>query len=59
VWTRCREALQELRACEWPQLASQRLRGGDEQVTQLTEPSAFGVDRSLPCGDEEGVRVPV
>src|SRR3954449_10007303 len=49
---RCREALQEPWASERSQLASQRLRRCDQQVAQLTEPGALGVDRSLPCGDE-------
>src|SRR3954470_23844093 len=49
---RCREALQEPWACERSQLASQRLPRCDEQVAQLTELGALGVDRSLPCGDE-------
>src|SRR3954466_4266967 len=49
---RCRAALQEPWACERSQLASQRLRRCGEQVAQLTEPGALGVDRSLPCGDE-------
>jgi hypothetical protein len=43
------EALQQACACQRPQLAAQRLRGCDQQVAQLAEPRAFGVDRAFPC----------
>ncbi len=52
VWSCCCEALQEPCSCQRPQLAAQRLRGRDQQVAQLAEPGAFGVDRSFACGHQ-------
>jgi len=39
-------------ACQRPQLVPQRFRGGDQQVTQLAEASAFGVDGAFASGDQ-------
>ena len=44
---RCREPLQEPRACQRPQLTTQWLGRGDQEVSQLTEPGPLGVDRPL------------
>jgi hypothetical protein len=52
VWPRCREPLQEPRACERPQVRAERLRGRDQQIAQLAETGALGVDRAFPCGHQ-------
>src|SRR5206468_5502537 len=38
--------------CQRPQLTAQRLRGCDQQVSQLTEPGTLGVDRAFPSGHQ-------
>ena len=48
----CCEALQQPCSCQRPQLAAQRLRRRDQQVAQLAEPGAFGVDCSFSSGDQ-------
>ena len=48
---RC-EALQQPGAGQRPQLAAQRLGRRDQQVAQLAEPGAFGVDRAFACGHQ-------
>ena len=58
VGSGCCEALQQPCACERPQLAAQRLRCRDQQVAQLAEPGAFGVDRSLASGHQRLQRLP-
>ncbi len=48
----CCEALQKPCTCQRPQLAAQRLRGYDQQVSQLAEAGALGVDRAFACGHQ-------
>ena len=52
VGPRRREALQQPCTCERPQLAAQRLRGRDQQVSQLAEPGSLGVDGAFACGHQ-------
>ena len=52
VGSGCCEACSSRARCQRPQLAAQRLRGRDEQVAQLAEPGALGVDGSFPCGHQ-------
>jgi hypothetical protein len=47
-----REAAQQSSTGERPQLATQRVRGGDQQVSQLAEAGTIGGDRALACGHQ-------
>ena len=58
VGSSCCEAFQQPCGCQWPQLAAQRLRGCNQQIAQLAQSGALGVDRSFPCSHKCLQRLP-
>ena len=54
-----REPLQQLAAGERPQLAAQRLRGGDDQVAQLAEAWLGARDSAVACRHQRPQRFPL
>jgi len=57
VGPRSGESTQQLGAAKWPQLAAERLRGGDEQVAQLAETGAARVDGAFAGGHQGAQRL--
>src|SRR6266545_3522047 len=45
----CGKALKQPSSCQWPQLATQRLGAGDQQVSQLAEAGTPGSLRVFLC----------
>jgi hypothetical protein len=46
------KALHQACSCQRPQLSAQRLRGCDQEVTQLAERRTLRVDRTLACSHQ-------